>query len=93
MSTCWADRLRAPDCLELLDPRLALVRTRILDVAVLVAGPDRDVQGAADLLHEQRVLEHPVEARVHAQRHLAEPVRSLVGLDDRRQVLVPASAR
>ncbi len=78
---------------EFFDLRLALVRSRIVHIAVFVARADRDVQGAADFFDEERVLEHPIEPRVHPQRDLAETVRTVVGLDDGGQVFLPLVRR
>src|SRR5207244_11407151 len=49
------------------------------------AGADREVDGAVDLLVEERVLHVPPDAAVAADPELAEPARTLVRLEHGEQ--------
>ncbi len=73
--------------LELLDAGLGFRALVVADEGVGVAFSDGDVQGAADLLHEQGVLEDALDVGVHAQGDLTQTMGALVGLDDRGELV------
>ena len=62
----------------------------VLPAALRVAGPDRHVHGAADLLVEQDVAGPAVDPVVGADAELAQAARALVGVEQADQVLLAA---
>src|SRR4051794_9419578 len=62
----------------------------VLAAALRVAGADRHVDRAADLLVEEHVAGSAVDAEVGADAELAEPARTLVGVEQADQVVLAA---